>query len=195
VVRAVIENPELDPGCVRRLVMVATPNHGSQLACFPGGLDGGEHLAHPPEGGLPVLFRDAAADGLNESCDDMRPGSRFLKELNARERNGDVRYSLLIGTGGPLTPESLAEIRRILDSAGAENPLARLLKPRLGEPFDDLAEVLVDEGDGAVAVKRARLEGVDDTELLNFSHLTITRAFDTADGEALLEAILTRLAP
>lgn len=193
VARALIEDPELDPGNVRRLIMVATPNHGSQLACFPSGLDAGEHLATRPEGGLPGLFREAAADGLNESCLDMRPGSEFLEQLNARERNADVRYSLLIGTGGPLTDESLAEIRRILDSAAAENPLAQLLRPRLREPLDDLDEVLVDEGDGAVAVKRARLEGVDDTQLLEFSHLTITRAFDTPTGQALLEAIITRL--
>lgn len=193
VARALLENPELDPGNVRRLIMVATPNHGSQLACFPSGLDAGDHLGMPPEDGLPGLFRDATADGLNESCLDMRPGSDFLKSLNARERNSAVRYSLLIGTGGPLTNESLAEIRRILDSAAADNPLAQLLRPRLREPLDDLDEVLVDEGDGAVAVKRARLEGVDDTELLEFSHLTITRAFDTPAGQALLAAILTRL--
>ncbi len=193
VARAVIENPELDPGNVRRLIMVATPNQGSQLACFPGGLDAGDHLTSRPDDGLPGLFRDAAADGLNESCHDMRPGSDFLKELNSRERNPEVRYSLLIGTGGPLSPESLDELRRILDAAAADNPLARLLRPRLREPLDDLDEVLVDEGDGAVAVKRARLEGVEDTELLEFSHLTITRAFDTPTGESLLNAILTRL--
>ncbi|REJ91687.1 MAG: alpha/beta hydrolase, partial [Planctomycetota bacterium] len=32
VTRAVIENPELDPGNVRQLIMVATPTQGSQLA-------------------------------------------------------------------------------------------------------------------------------------------------------------------
>jgi pimeloyl-ACP methyl ester carboxylesterase len=192
VVRAVIEDPELDPGNVRRLIMVATPNQGSQLACLPGGLDCVEHLATRPEDGLPGLFRDAAADGFNESCHDMRPGSRFLKKLNARERNPDVQYSLLIGTDGPLTPESLAELRRVLDRAAAENPVAGLLEPRLGPP-DDLDEVLVDAGDGAVAVKRATLEGVEDTVLLEFSHLTITRASESDNGRALLEAILTRL--
>lgn len=192
VARAVIEDPELDPGNVRRLIMVATPNQGSQLACFPGGLDCVEHLAARPEDGLPGLLRDAAADGFNESCHDMRPGSRFLKALNARQRNPHVRYSLLIGTDGPLTPDSLAELRRVLDRAAAENPVAGLLEPRLRPP-EDLDELLVDVGDGAVAVARARLDGVEDTVLLQYSHLTITRASETEDGRALLEAILKRL--
>jgi hypothetical protein len=103
-----------------------------------------------------------------------------------------VRYSLLIGTDGPLTAESLGELRSVLDRVAAENPVASLLAPRLGPP-DDLDEVLVDAGDGAVAVKRARLEGVEDTVLLEFSHLTITRAAESENGRALLEAILTRL--
>jgi pimeloyl-ACP methyl ester carboxylesterase len=192
VARAVIEDPELNPGNVRRLIMVATPNQGSQLACFPGGLDCVEHLATRSADGLPGLFRDAAADGFNESCHDMRPASRFLKQLNARERNADVRYSLLIGTDGPLTPESLAELQSVLDRAAAENPVAGLLAPRYGPP-DDLDEVLEDAGDGAVAVKRARLEGVTDTVLLAFSHLTITRGSETENGRVLLDAILTRL--
>jgi pimeloyl-ACP methyl ester carboxylesterase len=192
VARAVIEDPEQDPGNVRRLIMVATPNQGSQLACLPGGLDCVEHIATRPEDGLPGLFRDAAADGFNESCHDMRPGSRFLKDLNARERNRDVQYSLLIGTDGPLTPEALAELRSVLDRAAAENPVAGLLEPRFGPP-EDLDEVLVDAGDGAVAVKRATLEGVEDTVLLEFSHLTITRASESDNGRALLDAILSRL--
>ena len=192
VARCVIEDPELDPGNVRRLIMVATPNQGSQLACLPGGLDCVESFGTRPEGGLPELFRAATADGLNESCHDMRPGSRFLRELNARERNANVRYSLLIGTGGPLTAESLAELRTVLDRAAAGNPVAALVAPRLAPP-DDLDELLADAGDGAVAVDRAQLEGVEDTELLGFSHLTITRASESDAGRALLEAILKRL--
>lgn len=193
VARAVIENPELDPANVGRLIMVATPNQGSQLACLPGGLDACEHLLRRPEDGLGGIFREAATDGFNEACHDMRPGSRFLRELNARQRNPRVRYSLLLGTAGPLTPESLAELQSALHASAARNNLARLLAPRADEQLSDLDEVVIELGDGAVAVERGRLDGVEDTVLLEFSHLTITRATDSPQGRELLNAILSRL--
>ena len=44
IARRVIEDSTLDPGCVSRLVMIAPPNHGSNLANLPFGLDIWEHL-------------------------------------------------------------------------------------------------------------------------------------------------------
>lgn len=195
VARAVIEDPQLDPGNVRRLIMVATPNHGSQLACFPGGPDCADAFARHRNGGLDALFKSSVADGLNEACEDMQPDSSFLRSLNASERNPAVRYSLLIGTGGPLTEKSLTEIRAAVRSAVKRDRIARLLGPRIEAPLSDFDEVLRDKGDGAVAVKRAHLAGVDDTVLLPFSHLTITRKTTEPQAQTLLNAILNRLAP
>jgi hypothetical protein len=143
--------------------------------------------------GLDGLFRNAAADGLNEACEDMRPDSRFLKKLNAGERNPQVRYSLLIGTSGPLTEEGLTEIRSTLRAAARRDRIARLLAPRIEEPLSDFDEVVRDKGDGAVAVKRARLDGVEDTVLLPFSHLTITRRASEPEARELMDAIVARL--
>ena len=42
---------------------------------------------------------------------------------------------------------------------------------RLDRYLADLDEVVEGKGDGAVAVKRGRLEGVSDIEVLDFDHL------------------------
>ncbi|MBL8849543.1 MAG: hypothetical protein JNG89_07660, partial [Planctomycetaceae bacterium] len=137
VARAALEDSELDPRNVRQLIMVATPNHGSQLACFPGGPDCVDAFCRDHGHGVDDFFRNATIDGLDEAYEDMRPGSRFLQQLNARERNPAVKYSLLLGTGGPLTEEGLAELRSAVAAAIDQNRLTRLFGPRVTEPLSD----------------------------------------------------------
>lgn len=193
VARSAIEDPGLDPGNVRRLIMVATPNQGSQMAHFACGLDGCEQLLLRREHDADNLLRLSIADGLNEARSDLKPGSRFLRDLNARDRNPSVRYSLLLGTRGPLTDAQREEFRSAVSTAAERNRAVQLLAPRVAEPLADMEELLDGAGDGAVAVKRGRLEGVDDTVLLPFSHLAVTRKLDSETTRELLEAILTRL--
>ncbi len=193
VARQAIENPDLDPGNVRQLIMVGTPNHGSQMAHFAGGLECCEHLVPRHDQGPENLLRLSIADGLNEARSDLKPGSRFLRDLNTRERNSKVRYSLMLGTQAPLTPGQLQEFRSAIAAAAEHNRIAQLLAPRVAEPLADMEELLDGAGDGAVSVKRGRLEGVDDTVLLPFSHLALTRKLGTDATRELLEAILARL--
>ena len=192
VARAVIEDPEFDPGNVRRFIMVATPNQGSQLAYFPAGLDWVEHRQQDDDE-AEGLFRRSAADGLNEAALDMWPESRFLRTLNARDRNPHVRYSLLIGTRGPLSEDGVDELREQIRTRIDDYKLLRLVRPRIEEALEDLDEFTVNQGDGAVAVKRARLEGVEDTELLHFTHLALTREAGDPQFDELVEAIQSRL--
>lgn len=193
VARAAIEDPELDPANVSQLVMVGTPNQGSQLALFPGGLECCDHLKNRRDDGLDGLLRSSVADGLNEAKSDLEPGSEFLKRLNSRERNPRVRYALLIGTGGPLSKAALAELQADIALATRQNSLAKLIAPRLQEPLSDLAELQRGAGDGAVAVSRARLDGVEDTELLPFEHFTISGNPEEQRVRELRAAILKRL--
>lgn len=194
VARVVIEDPDLDPGNVRQLIMVGTPNQGSQMAHFACGLDGCEQVVLRRERDPQDLLRLSIADGLNEARSDLKPGSRFLSDLNARERNAHVRYSLLLGTKGPLTDAQLDELRSVVSTAAERNRVAQLLAPRVAEPLADMDELQDGAGDGAVAVKRGRLEGVDDTVLLPFSHLAITRKQESDATRELLAAIVARLA-
>jgi pimeloyl-ACP methyl ester carboxylesterase len=193
VARVAIEDPELDPGNVRRLIMVATPNQGSQMAHFACGLDGCEQVVLRREREARDLLRLSIADGLNEARSDLKPGSRFLSDLNAREGNANVRYSLLLGTRGPLTDAQLEELRSAVSTAAERNRIAQLLAPHVAEPLADMEELLDGAGDGAVAAKRGRLDGVDDTVLLPFSHLAVTRSRESAATCELLEAIVARL--
>jgi pimeloyl-ACP methyl ester carboxylesterase len=193
VARVAIESPDLDPGNVRHLMMVATPNQGSQMAHFACGLECSEQLVLRREYGAEDLLRLSIADGLNEARSDLKPGSRFLRDLNARDRNPNVRYSLLLGTKGTLTAAQIQELQSAVSAAAEHYRVAQLLAPRVAEPLSDMEELRDGAGDGAVAVKRGRLEGVDDTVLLPFTHLAVTRKLESESSRDLLEAIITRL--
>jgi len=132
-------------------------------------------------------------DGLNEARFDLQPESDLLTRLNSLPRNPGVRYSLLLGNSGPATREQLDELRRLILNSQATNPVLRTLGPRLEELLVDLDELVDGVGDGAVAVERGRLDGVDDTIVLRFSHGAISTDLTDASSMALVAEILARL--
>src|SRR5690606_20221809 len=75
VARAAIEDPELNPGGVTRLIMVAPPTHGSHLARFAVSPDVWEHWLARSKGNPWRRSVDAMADGLGEAASDLVPGS------------------------------------------------------------------------------------------------------------------------
>ena len=194
VAREVVENPDLDPGTVTKLIMVATPNHGSLLARIAYGLDILDH-AMPTEDRKEVSrFYAAVEDGLSEAKEDLEPDSTFLRKLNARSRNPQVRYSLFLGTGGRLTQQQLDNLRGGLHTAENASNVVGLFAPRVDETLADLDEVVHGKGDGVVAVKRGRLEGVADTVLLEFTHLGALQEPDKFAGDPLFKMVLERIA-
>ena len=194
VARAVIEDGELNPGGVSRLIMIATPNQGSRLAYFPGGFDWLEHRGHDEDADdASGLFARATADGLNEASLDMWPDSKFLRRLNGRELNSDVRYTLLLGTQAPLSEDAMEEFRERVVAKLESSTVLQLFKPRIEEALGDLDELRDEHGDGAVAVKRGRLEGVEDTELLPITHFAMSRKAGDPQFDVLFDAVLKRL--
>ena len=194
VARAVIEDPKLDPGNAERLIMVAPPNHGSLLAQLAFGFDFWEYLGDHDKK-LAERFFAAIEDGLGEAPDDLRPDSLFLEQLNSRPRNPNVAYSILLGTDAPLSDESLVGLRHSLRKAGDRSRLVRFLGDKLDSYLEDLEEVVRGKGDGAVAVKRGRLQGVSDIELLEFDHLDFSGPHDSPGATLIREAVLKGLAP
>ena len=190
--RRVIEDPDLDPGNVGRLIMVATPNHGSKLACFGFGLELWEHLVESKARNPCQKFYQSIEDGLSEAAEDLQPDSVFLHKLNARPRNSKVRYSLLLGKGGKVPEVALRQLRRCCAAAATNNRLVRLFGPRLNDMLN-LDEVLPGKGDGVVAVARGRLAGVNDVVLLDFDHLGISTEPKTAAERRLRQEIVQRL--
>lgn len=192
VARVAIEESAADMANVEQLIMVATPNQGSNLARIPLSLDGWEHLVQQPDE-LKNAFFDSVRDGLNEARQDLQPGSVFLRRLNALPRNPRVKYSLLLGNQGPATRQQLSQVRKKLREAQQEHAVLRALGPRLDEFLQDLDELVDGQGDGVVAVERGRLPGVEDTEVLRFGHTAITSDLSDESSKRLLSEITERL--
>jgi len=193
VARAAIEDPKLDPGNVRQLIMVAPPNHGSALARFAFGLELNEHVAEDRRKIEVNTFLAAVEDGLAEAARDLRPDSPFLRTLNARARNPNVRYTIFLGTAAPLTDADLARLRRTAAAAGKRNRWVQFFGPRAQIWLEDLDETVGGKGDGVVSLARGRLEGVQDTVVLHFSHTSVLRTPADGDERKVHGGILQRL--
>ena len=191
--RAVIEQPELDPGNVTRLIMIAPPNHGSLLAHFALGLDILDHAVAESEKSEVTRFYAAVEDGLSEARHDLKPDSPFIHRLNARSRNPKVHYSIFLGTGGHLTEQQVNQLREGLRTAKDNSDIAGIFTPRFDKMLADLDEVIGGKGDGVVAVKRGRLEGVEDTVLADFTHLGVLQTPTTFADDEVYQGVVARL--
>lgn len=209
--RAVVEDPELDPGNVRALIMLCPPNHGSLLLQLLPWKDNDPN-AHPPKPSLhlrsspskptptvqnspskPFSEADATRTGLAAVWADLRPGSAFLTRLNARPRNPKVRYTILLGDRAYLGPENrdslsqwAAQLPRPSNNPPAKEPLGQLV--------GQLDELVHGRGDGAVAIVRGKLEGVQDVHIFHFSHVGVLRTeWGSPEVQRAQQLILDRL--
>lgn len=191
--RAVVEDPQLDPGNVARLIMISPPNHGSELARFAVLADVGEFV-----GGLVDRdeFRsifDAVEDGLGEAPVDLEPGSVFLAKLNRRGRNPNVKYSILTGTSAPISSQDMKAVRGRLSQLSSRSRWVKFMVSNLDNNLARLDEVVDGRGDGVVSYKRARLNGVDDIVALRFGHNHPIATKRTGDAERVHQEVLKRL--
>ncbi len=193
VARAVVEDPRLNPGNVDQLIMISPPNHSSVLAEFGFGLDLCESVLGAARRDRARWTTAAIEDGLADAQIDLQPGSPFLTALNARRRNPQVRYSVFLGDIAQLKAGELASARRMLGKAGESSRWVQFFGSRVDEWLADLDEVIDGRGDGAVALKRGRLEGVEDTVVRHFSHLSFNQSPMTGDAELVLGDVMKRL--
>ncbi len=193
VARACVEDSALDPGNVERLIMIAPPTHGTLVAHFAVGTDLYEHWLARKSGGPWRRVRDSVIDGLGEAATDLCPDSEFLAELNGRPRNPRVRYSLFLGTGGCLSDAQVAWVRESLCEKLAKVPGGDGSAKRLENILSDVDELVEGKGDGIVAVKRGRLDGVADTHIMPFGHMAITGEPYDETVRAFQQTVLQRL--
>ena len=193
VARAMVEDPEVDPGNVCRLTMIAPPTHGSRLAELAFAMELWEHVAREEDKSLVQRFYSTIEDGLGEAYEDLTPESDFLRRLNARPRNPNVSYTVFLGSAGFLDEETVAAARAKLKQAGERNRFVQFFGARLDEILADLDEVKRGKGDGAVSITRGRLEGVEDTIVVPFNHLTMLSGVQTEGERQLRREILERL--
>ncbi len=143
---------------VEQLIMVATPNHGSELARF-------RMLAEIREQAERLLAGEAdwldwIFDGAGEAGIDLIPQSNFLNSLNTRTHPVDTRYFIIAGVIGD---EERQAIKTSLKDVKNHEAITTLI--------DNLLETI---GDGLVTLESAKLENVT-TEVVAGNHLSIIR--------------------
>ena len=178
VARDYVEGPSY-AGDVAPLILIAPVNQGSHLAKT-------QTLLQLMNGLQAVGGRrnsDVLAqlgDGLGEAADDMLPGSRFLKALNARPRRGGVAYHILAGDVGAITAAARRQIETQAALArrqgGLLGGLTRLAGGSAEHLSDRLDEVADGTGDGCIAVARTKLAGVSDHVVIHANHAELIRA-------------------
>ena len=167
VARHALEAAEQPPAAVTHLFMLGTPNHGSRLAGAQSWL---ELLQAIPSGRL--LSSELMRDGLNEAADDLKPDSKFLKELNSRRRPATVRYFTAVGRRSFLSNDQREQLRTELEELFNRRKTAPEHRAAVLRALD--AEELKDgRGDGAVAATSARFDAADEERLFDLNHVEL----------------------
>ena len=135
---------------------------------------------------------ESVSDGLGEATADVSPGSVFLDRLNAHPRNTNVRYTILLGTSGPMEVDEMDSLRTTVREYTDNNRFMRFVSSKLNNALNDLDEVVNGKGDGAVSCERGKLADVDDVIELPFSHASVLNPNADSSRQAH-EIILNRL--
>jgi pimeloyl-ACP methyl ester carboxylesterase len=152
--------PRVGGAAVSGVILVGTPNQGSEWARLRVWLELREQF--PTGQGRRFSLFAALRDGTGEAKIDLRPGSDFLLELNARP--WPDRVPLVAIAGLLMSPPQ--DLSAGLDAASAEagsEDLGRDLAAWWSSIGDGL-------GDGVVALESARLSGGPPPLVLNASH-------------------------
>jgi pimeloyl-ACP methyl ester carboxylesterase len=169
----------LVPG-VDELIMVGTPNHGSQLARFRLFAEMRDHMTRLASGNANWL--GAIFDGAGEAKIDLLPGSQFLADLNSRPLPQGVKMLIIAGVTTPWNESDIkhwsAELKQNVPADHRQS-------------VEDLSRGLIDMthevGDGLVTVDSTRLAGVEQITV-DGNHLTIIRNL-TAGSDRIPPAV------
>jgi pimeloyl-ACP methyl ester carboxylesterase len=138
---------------VRALIMVGTPNHGSELSRFRVFTEVRDHLVRLKKGEANWL--GVILDGAGEAKIDLLPGSRFLTELNGRPHPEGTDMFIIAGITSPWNENDInrwvGNVRQKVSDDQQE------WVDGLGENMIAMTHGL---GDGLVTVESTRLEGV-----------------------------------
>jgi pimeloyl-ACP methyl ester carboxylesterase len=158
---------------VSHLFLIAPPNQGSAVAEFQGLMKAMEGLQSLASGKADLArFRE----GLGDAAVDLVPGSAFLKALNARPRREGVAYHILAGNAGFLDAAARRQletrVRGMQQLGGVLGSLGRLALGSLPAQLDEVSD---ETGDGCVAVRSTRLDGVTDHQVIRANHVELIR--------------------
>jgi pimeloyl-ACP methyl ester carboxylesterase len=149
------------------LIMVGTPNHGSQLARLRVFTEMRDQLARMTKGEINWL--GSIIDGAGEAKIDLLPGSRFLTELNARPHPQGTDMLIIAGVTSPWNESDIKRwVRDLSQKVSADR---QKWVDELGKNMIALTHGL---GDGLVTVESTRLEGVPH-RTVDGTHLSMIR--------------------
>ncbi len=154
---------------VVELIMVGTPNHGSEFARFRVVTEFREQWIRAARGEGHWLR--GILDGVGEAKIDLLPGSQFLTQLNARPYPEGVRMSIIAGIATPLDDEKIAGFIASNREKLPENTHSML--KGLEEALRSATHGL---GDGLVTVSSTRLDGVPH-QTVRGTHLSMIRNY------------------
>ena len=192
--RVMIERDGFAMSQLKRLIMIAPPNHGTQLASLPSGNASFDSLLAKIDRIDIRKALQSVVSTTNIAVEDVKPGSKCLQELNTRKRNASVDYSIILGDVGILSASEAKLLRQFAKKLrGAEivgsgaNDLNSILETL---PL----ELITGKGDGVVSVESGKLSGVDDTIVMSFKHNELLRDNTKSQGK-IIRQILKRLKP
>ncbi|MGW8193936.1 MAG: esterase/lipase family protein [Desulforhopalus sp.] len=162
------------------LIMVGTPNHGSQMArlrIFSEARDQLDRLFNGKANPLGFIL-----DGAGEARIDLLPGSSFLTELNGRKNPESINMLVIAGI---TTPWSEKDVTHWLEKAkrfvGQEN---RREVDAVGQFLLSMSHEL---GDGLVTLESTRLPGIPHLKVSG-THLSMIRNL-AADSDRIPPAV------
>jgi len=180
VAREMLTNPSLfyaekvdkkELPAVFQLIMVGTPNHGSELARFRIFTELREQITS--------LFSEkyhwlqGILDGAGEAGIDLMPGSTFLERLNRRPHPRNVNMLVIAGTMSPWQKNDIENFAHNLKVKLPEDS-----QVAVKEMENVLLLVSNEVGDGLVSVQSAKLSGVP-FRIVQGTHLSMIRNITT----------------
>jgi pimeloyl-ACP methyl ester carboxylesterase len=189
VAREWTENRTLKGDRIAGLITVGTPHGGSSWAVLPPLLDLFDEGRLDASRLADVLLHQPSAPGFR----DLATGSEFLQQLAARPLRDGVQYSTIAGTGSPIAEQDLQALQQALRELDQEGSLVRLIRPRIQPLLENFDELVSGKGDGAVAVSRATIPGVDDILIVNRLHGELLSPPKSDETQPVWQAILTRI--
>ncbi|NEV62672.1 esterase/lipase family protein [Thiorhodococcus minor] len=165
--------PRVAGAKVGGVILVGTPNHGSEWARLRIWLELREHLARSEDRRFSLLA--ALRDGTGAAKIDLRPESDFLRRLNARAWPEDIPIRLIGGMLVEPTQDMTASLAAISQYTGSD-ALEETVSDWWGTLGDDL-------GDGVVRVASLELPDAPPPTLVRASHRGMLTRLLSSDPE------------
>jgi pimeloyl-ACP methyl ester carboxylesterase len=177
----VSQTPAVNGPEVAGVVMIGTPNQGSEWARLRAWLEIREWLADLPEGRVSLF--SGLRDGTGAAKLDLRPDSQFLSELNSRAWPDEVPALILGGLLTEPTEDMMDGLERIAQDLGLADA-----QPLVEKWWYDAGQGI---GDGAVPVESLGFAGGPEPVLLSASHrgLVLTMPFSEQSPPAIQPTI------